>query len=664
LLPKTNLKTLKQSTLALLLVVFSLAPIAAIAEVVVYVAFNEPLRHTISYDNGFLDQVECNQAADSVINIAPESQVAILDRLTTAYNQAGVADIRFTSTPTADPDVSVLIDNRFTAGPEGVLLVECTGLDLDRFNRQRGEEVLVNLAILNNGDTDVEAAAQLIAHEVGHAFGLRHAFAPSDLRSVPLGIMRPGGFDGVRASCRDNCVFLNNVSPISEKPNVILGLIGFDVDPFERLQSTNAIYHLRRYVAEQPTAAIESAGVCPGDWDISLFEQQPTLLRLELAPGAQRQQDALHPATKTPIALYDVRVHEWYGNDLPRVLYRAEATTLEALLQQRYVLASDSLFELMASSSPGGAPDIALVKFAQDGELVAGFDLIQSGGEVSLSRFDSPESYAELAALRAIVKTDALFADRFQSVSSIGVSPLRDPMPEKDLSACPSVLTPLNDTGIRIGGDLPNITNSDCSGTNITMQDCAQGRDAYQTNDADGIAGFNFSKIATDGSDLPSTAGDWACVRDNVTGLMWEVKTNDGGLRDGGHTYAWFDPDNPMEDGSCVGVTCNTASYVEAVNNLAEPLCGARDWRIPRQWELRSLVYYGDRPERFSDDKALFDPRYFPYQYRSSDVQFVWANAGKPPGTRSGQWCLQLANGFETRCGFPSGIRLLRGGGE
>jgi hypothetical protein len=47
-----------------------------------------------------------------------------------------------------------------------------------------------------------------------------------------------------------------------------------------------------------------------------------------------------------------------------------------------------------------------------------------------------------------------------------------------------------------------------------------------------------YTKIANDGSELPDSATlgtnptDWACTKDNKTGLIWEVKTDDGGLRD------------------------------------------------------------------------------------------------------------------------------------
>ncbi|GDX85234.1 hypothetical protein LBMAG43_12760 [Methylococcaceae bacterium] len=52
-----------------------------------------------------------------------------------------------------------------------------------------------------------------------------------------------------------------------------------------------------------------------------------------------------------------------------------------------------------------------------------------------------------------------------------------------------------------------------------------------------------YSKISNTGSVLPDSAilgsdqNDWACTKDNKTGLVWEVKTMDGGLRDMSQKY-------------------------------------------------------------------------------------------------------------------------------
>jgi len=115
---------------------------------------------------------------------------------------------------------------------------------------------------------------------------------------------------------------------------------------------------------------------------------------------------------------------------------------------------------------------------------------------------------------------------------------------------------------------------------------------------------FEFTKLDSNGEPLDNqdaiyTIESWNCVRDEATGLMWEVKTTDGGLRDQGNTYTWFNPDSEenagmagIEDGGdCSGgIACNTRAYVQAINQRG--LCGYSDWRMPTREELRSIVDY------------------------------------------------------------------------
>ena len=115
----------------------------------------------------------------------------------------------------------------------------------------------------------------------------------------------------------------------------------------------------------------------------------------------------------------------------------------------------------------------------------------------------------------------------------------------------------------------------------------------------------DFTKIAHDGSELPiaATAGtaaaDWACLRDNRTGLTWEVKTAARGPRDQHWTYTPYDG-NPLTNGGypgykdttsgeCVreameGGSCNTEAYVTLLRE--KRLCGFDDWRLPKVSEL------------------------------------------------------------------------------
>ena len=156
-------------------------------------------------------------------------------------------------------------------------------------------------------------------------------------------------------------------------------------------------------------------------------------------------------------------------------------------------------------------------------------------------------------------------------------------------------------------------------------QDCRYGRDVAAAMGllikiGAGVKGFDYTKIANNGSVLPadaalgSAAGEWACTRDNITGLIWEVKTTSG-LRSNANTYTWYSTDSATNGGgpgdntdttSCTGTlgSCNTEAYVTAVNG---GLCNATDWRMPTVRELLTLVYaFG------STSVAAIDPTYFP----------------------------------------------------
>jgi Protein of unknown function (DUF1566) len=132
-------------------------------------------------------------------------------------------------------------------------------------------------------------------------------------------------------------------------------------------------------------------------------------------------------------------------------------------------------------------------------------------------------------------------------------------------------------------------------------QDARLGRDANPSPGkiGAGAAGFDFTKISGSGNALPASAAfgpganDWACTRDNVTGLIWEVKTSNPsnpGLRDVLNTYTWYNSD-PASNGGDAGSTgnttscngtlaaCNTQEYLAAIN--AANMCGRNDWRLP-----------------------------------------------------------------------------------
>lgn len=144
-----------------------------------------------------------------------------------------------------------------------------------------------------------------------------------------------------------------------------------------------------------------------------------------------------------------------------------------------------------------------------------------------------------------------------------------------------------NDTGADRCGD--GLFLVDCPLSVYPWQDAEYGRDFTHDNDDDGHAGFSFAKLAADGAVLPLDAKEWACIKDEVTGLVWEAKTVESGLHDQSLLYtrysAQYDPKGLR------GGPADAEGYVQAVN--AQGFCGLRNWRLPTVGELLGIVDYG-----------------------------------------------------------------------
>jgi hypothetical protein len=152
---------------------------------------------------------------------------------------------------------------------------------------------------------------------------------------------------------------------------------------------------------------------------------------------------------------------------------------------------------------------------------------------------------------------------------------------------------PLNDTGSLVCRDKQNHYSHQCAGTG---QDGAYGRDVTADQDKDGLAGFSFQKISATGAKLPLNATAWSCVLDKVTGLMWENKTNDGGLHDANNKFF-----NLQED-----IQGDVGNWVNQVN--AQGLCGYNDWRLPDVVEQQSIYDYN-----LGGAESAIDTRFFQF---------------------------------------------------
>jgi hypothetical protein len=82
-----------------------------------------------------------------------------------------------------------------------------------------------------------------------------------------------------------------------------------------------------------------------------------------------------------------------------------------------------------------------------------------------------------------------------------------------------------------------------------------------------------YTKLDNSGHALDASDDNFVMVRDDVTGLIWEAKTDDGGTHDKDKTYTWQDA---------------RQSFIAQLND--EKFGGHSDWRLPTIKELNSLV--------------------------------------------------------------------------
>lgn len=97
--------------------------------------------------------------------------------------------------------------------------------------------------------------------------------------------------------------------------------------------------------------------------------------------------------------------------------------------------------------------------------------------------------------------------------------------------------------------------------------------DTYGEDSDYGINPPHYTKLDINGNELEASAANWAMAKDNVTGLIWEVKTDDGGIHDKHNTYTWQDAQDV---------------FITQLND--DNFCGHSDWRLPTVNDLSYLV--------------------------------------------------------------------------
>jgi hypothetical protein len=128
-----------------------------------------------------------------------------------------------------------------------------------------------------------------------------------------------------------------------------------------------------------------------------------------------------------------------------------------------------------------------------------------------------------------------------------------------------------------------------------------------------------FTKLDDYGKVLDDSASSWAMVRDEVTGLIWEVKTNDGGIHDVDALFTW----QAAQD-----------DFIVQINN--DNFGGYNDWRLPTTKELFAIAHKGSK----NPGDSAVDPA----KINSSSESMYWAATDYFNGPLSA-WRMRAVNG-------------------
>jgi hypothetical protein len=157
-----------------------------------------------------------------------------------------------------------------------------------------------------------------------------------------------------------------------------------------------------------------------------------------------------------------------------------------------------------------------------------------------------------------------------------------------------------------------------------------------------------YSKLDSNGKQLPDSAPSWVMVLDNQTNLIWEVKQNKDGIQNYG---------NPNDADNAYSWNESNQKFIHALN--AAHFGRFSDWRLPSLKELKTLVDSNRKNPTISAD-------YFP----NTQSSFYWSSTPYAGYTNTA-WGVYFGNGSDNYNDKFSGgpyksygyyVRAVRGG--
>ncbi|MEA1922676.1 MAG: DUF1566 domain-containing protein, partial [Pseudomonadota bacterium] len=189
---------------------------------------------------------------------------------------------------------------------------------------------------------------------------------------------------------------------------------------------------------------------------------------------------------------------------------------------------------------------------------------------------------------------------------------------------------------------LPDTGQTRCYNNTEPLVSCPVSGEAFYGQDAQYTRERSYTKLDSAGNDLDVSAGSWAMVRDNVTGLIWEVKQAGNGTgnysnpHDADNTYSWYDS-NPATNGGDTGRQgdgTDTEDFINALNT--ENYGGYNDWRLPAIKELSRIT---DLNQTLPSPSTATD--FFPL----TTLSYYWSSTTYSSNNSLNAWSVYFGSG-------------------
>jgi len=200
--------------------------------------------------------------------------------------------------------------------------------------------------------------------------------------------------------------------------------------------------------------------------------------------------------------------------------------------------------------------------------------------------------------------------DNSQNIQTSQTSKKENTMKKTLVSAFSFIILML--TSVAFATPVPDTGQSKCYNNSVEIPCPSPGQPFYGQDANYTINPMSFTKLDGSGNVLSDSAMSWVMVKDNVTGLVWETKTDKDGVKnynnphDADNTYTWYDS-NPATNGGNAGTEglgTDTEDFVKALNYANYG--GYSDWRMPTFKELGNIVKYS-----ISNPGPTIDTGYF-----------------------------------------------------